>query len=112
MAKAEDLYYAALDRLAEGAPGEAADGFRAALAADPGYADARHGLVSALQDAGAYEQALSEAQALAAEAPEDVLALTAISILYQRLGRIPEAEEAATRAKLLGWKLELRAGSR
>lgn len=112
MADAEQLYFAALDRLAEGAPREAAQGFRAALAAEPGFLDARHGLVRALQDQGAYEEALREAQALAAEAPEDVLALTAISILYQRMGRIPEAEEAATRAKLLGWKLDLRAQGR
>lgn len=109
MEAAEKLYLQALDQLAEGAPGEAAEDFRAALALDPGYGDARHGLVRALQDQGAYEEALSQAQALAADAPEDVLALTAISILYQRMGRIPEAEEAATRAKLLGWKLDLRA---
>ncbi len=112
MAEAEDLYYAALDRLAEGAPAEAAAGFRAALAENPAYHDARHGLVRALQDQGAYEEALAEALALAQDAPEDVLALTAISILHQRMGRIPEAEEAATRAKLLGWKLELRAKAR
>ena len=110
--RAEELYYDALDRLAEGDPAGAASGFRAALAEEPGLLDARHGLVRALQDAGAYEEALREAQALAAEAPEDVLALTAISILYQRLGRIPEAEEAGTRAKLLGWKQQLRGGSR
>lgn len=112
MEQAEDLYYAALDRLAEGAPVEAARSFRAALALDPAYADARHGLIRALQDQEAYEEALREAQALAADAPEDVLALTAVSILYQRMGRIPEAEEAATRAKLLGWKQELKAKAR
>ena len=112
MAHDEQLYYNALDRLAEGAADTAAEGFRAALAADPGFLDARHGLIRALQDAGAYEQALAEALALAADAPEDVLALTAVSILYQHLGRIPEAEEAGTRAKLLGWKQQLRAGAR
>ncbi len=110
--EAEQLYYDALDRLAEGDPAEAASGFRATLAADPGFLDARHGLIRALQDSRAYEEALGEAQALAAQAPEDVLALTAISILYQHLGRIPEAEAAGTRAKLLGWKQQLRAGVR
>ncbi len=108
---AENLYYAALDDLAEGRAEEAAAGFRAALAADPAFHDAHHGLVRALQDAGAYEDALAEAHALAALAPEDVLAQTALSILYQHKGMIPEAEQAATRAKLLGWKLELRRGS-
>ena len=106
---AETLYYAALDHIAEGRAEEAVQGFSAALARDPGFLDAWHGLIRALQDAGCYDQALAEAHALAAQAPQDVLAQTAISILYQRKGMIPEAEEAATRAKLLGWKLELRA---
>ena len=109
MNRAEDLYYDALDRLAEGDPAEAAEGFRAALLADPGFLDARHGLIRSLQDAGAYDEGIAAAQELAALAPEDVLAQTALSILYQHKGMIPEAEQAATRAKLLGWKLELRA---
>ncbi len=110
--EAEALYYDALDRLAEGDPEQAARGFRAAVAADPGLLDARHGLVRALQDSRAYEEALSEALKLAQDAPEDVLAVTAVSILYQRLGCIPEAEAAGTRAKLLGWKQQLRGGVR
>ena len=109
--KAEGLYYAALDALAEAKPEAAASGFRAALAADPTFLDAQHGLIRALQDAGAYDEALAAARALAEQAPDDVLAYTAISILYQHKGMIPEAEEAATRAKLLGWKQHLRAGA-
>ena len=109
MHKAEELYYEALDRLAEGAPVQAAEGFRAALQADPGFTDARHGLIRALQDAGKYDAGIAEALELASLAPDDVLAQTALSILYQHKGMIPEAEQAATRAKLLGWKLELQA---
>ena len=105
--QAEALYYAALDALAEGRPAAAADSFRAALAADPTFLDARHGLIRALQDAGAYDEGLAAARALAEQAPDDVLAYTALSILYQHKGMIPEAEEAATRAKLLGWKQQL-----
>ena len=106
---AETLYYAALDRLAEGdAPG-AAEGFRNALAADATFLDAQHGLIRALQDAGSYDEGIVAAQALAEQAPEDVLAYTALSILYQHKGLIPEAEAAATRAKLLGWKQQLAA---
>ena len=109
-AHAEECYYAALDRLAEGDAVQAAAGFRAALALDPAFFDAQHGLIRALQDAGAYDEAIARAQALAEQAPEDVLARTALSILYQHKGLIPEAEAAATQAKLLGWKLALRAG--
>jgi hypothetical protein len=39
-----------------------------------------------------------------------VLAYTSLSILYQRKGLIEEAEAAALKAKLLGWKQQLRAG--
>ncbi len=110
-ARAEELYYAALDRLADGDARGAAESFRAALLADPAFLDAQHGLIRALQDAGAYDEGLSVAKSLAEQAPDDVLAYTALSILYQHKGMVPEAEEAATRAKLLGWKQQLRAGN-
>ncbi len=110
-AQAEELYYTALDRLAEGDARGAVGGFRAAIAADGTFLDAQHGLIRALQDAGAYDEGIAAAQALAAQAPDDVLAQTALSILYQHKGLIPEAEEAATRAKLLGWKQQLRASA-
>ncbi len=109
--RAEDHYYAGLDQLAAGdAPGAAAS-FRASLAADPRFLDAQHGLIRALQDAGAFDEAISVANALAETSPDDVLAHTALSILYQHKGMVPEAEQAATRAKLLGWKQQLRAGA-
>src|SRR5271154_4316102 len=113
---AEALYFKAVDSLALGDLPAAIAGFRASLAADPAYTDAAHGLMHALKDAGQLDEAISMAQRLIAEHPDDVLAHTSLSILYQRSGRIAEAESAATRAKLLGWKLELRqqteAGSR
>lgn len=108
---AESLYYTALDRLAEGDADGAVDDFRAALAADPAFLDAQHGLIRALQDLGRYDEGIAAAKSLAEQAPEDVLACTALSILYQHKGLIPEAEEAATRAKLLGWKQQLRASA-
>lgn len=108
---AETLYYDALDRLAEGDAVRAVAGFRAALAADPEFLDAQHGLIRALQDAGQYDEGIAAAQSLAERAPEDVLAYTALSILYQHKGMIAEAEEAGTRAKLLSWKLQLQASA-
>lgn len=111
-AAAEDHYYSALDLLAEGDAHGAAEGFRASLAADAGFLDAQHGLIRALRDAGRYDEAIVAAKALAEQAPEDVLAYTALSILYQHKGMIPEAEAASTKAKLLGWKQELLAKAR
>jgi len=40
--------------------------------------------------------------------PEDILAWTSISRAYQRKGMVPEAEEAGNKARVLGWKQELR----
>jgi Tfp pilus assembly protein PilF len=105
---AEARYHEAVDSLAAGDLSAAAAGFRASLAADPGYTDAAHGLMHALKEAGQLDEAVSIAQKLIAADPDDILAHTSLSILYQRQGKIPEAEAAATRAKLLGWKQQLR----
>ena len=105
---AEIRYDRAVDDLALGHLDDAVSGFQAALAADPSYADAAHGLIHALKNAGRIAEAVDAACALIAADPDDILAYTSLSILYQHQGRIPEAEAAATRAKVLGWKHQLR----
>jgi tetratricopeptide (TPR) repeat protein len=105
---AEVYYDQAIECLAEGDSEAAIAGFRASLAADRSYADAAHGLMHALKNAGQFDEAIAVAQNLIAADPDDILAHTSLSILYQHLGRIAEAEAAATRAKLLGWKKQLR----
>jgi hypothetical protein len=37
-----------------------------------------------------------------------VLAHTSLSILYQKKGLVPEAEAEANKARILGWKHQLR----
>lgn len=109
-ALAEEHYDAALERLTEGEPAAAAACFHAAIAADATFIDAQHGLIRALQDAKRFDEAIAAAKALSASQPDDVLAYTALSILYQHAGMIPEAEAAGLQAKLLSWKQQLRAG--
>ncbi len=43
--------------------------------------------------------------------PDDILAHTSLSILYQEKGMVPEAEAEGNKARVLGWKRELRKGS-
>jgi hypothetical protein len=43
--------------------------------------------------------------------PDDVLAHTSLSILYQKKGMVPEAEAEANKARVLGWKQQLKKGS-
>jgi tetratricopeptide (TPR) repeat protein len=109
-AQVNALLDAALDALSAGDAAGAVRRFEQVLALDPRQPEARHGLVRALEDAGRGEEALRVTEALIAEDPEDVLAVTRLSMLYQHQGRIAEAEAAAARAKILGWKQELRGG--
>jgi tetratricopeptide (TPR) repeat protein len=106
-ADAESLYYSALDHIAANDPQAAIEELHRALSLDPTFHDARHALIRAHQDAGDYDAGIAIATSLIALAPEDVLAYTSLSILYQRKGMIPEAEAAALKAKLLGWKQQL-----
>ena len=108
---AEQKYHEALDLVASGDPTAAAACFRGALALDPDLLDAMHGLIRALQDAADYDQAIAVATELIARDPDDPLAHTSLSILYQHKGMVLEAEAEALKAKLLGWKLELRESS-
>ncbi|HWZ52157.1 MAG TPA: tetratricopeptide repeat protein [Granulicella sp.] len=108
--RVEALFEAALDAMAGGDAAGAVAGFEQVLAIEPGHSEARHGLVRALEDAGRVEDALRLTEQLIAEDPEDVLAVTRLSMLYQHQGKIAEAEAAAARAKILGWKQELRSG--
>jgi tetratricopeptide (TPR) repeat protein len=108
-----------LDLLAAGSAAEAAESFRAAIAAgqdtpgSPSAADiearmeAHHGLVRALRDAGRLEASIAAALALTALTPNDPLAHTALSISLQRAGHVPQAEAAAARARVLEWKIQL-----
>lgn len=106
-AQAEDRYYAALDRLADGDQETAIAALREALALDPLFTDAMHGLARALQDTGRFDEAIVVAQRLAEIDPEDILAHTSLSILFQKKGMVPEAEAEANRARVLGWKQQL-----
>jgi tetratricopeptide (TPR) repeat protein len=104
---AEALSQRGLDLLAAGAPHDAVEAFRAAIAANAEYAEAHHGLVRALRDAGRLEESIGAALALAALTPSDPLAHTALSISLQHAGHVPEAEAAAARARILEWKMQL-----
>ena len=109
--KAEDLYYAALDLMAEGKLEQAVASYRESLAADPTFTEAMHGLARALQDLARYDEAIVVAQRIAELDPDDVLAHTSLSVLYQKKGMIPEAEAEGAKARVLGWKQQLKKGS-
>jgi tetratricopeptide (TPR) repeat protein len=106
--KAEDHYYAALDLMADGKLEESVAAYRQALTADPTFTECMHGLARALQDLQRYDEAIAVAQRITELDPDDVLARTSLSVLYQKKGMIPEAEAEGAKARVLGWKQQLK----
>jgi tetratricopeptide (TPR) repeat protein len=106
--QAEDRYYAALDLMADGKLEEAVAAYRESLAIDPTFTEAMHGLARALQDLQRYDEAIETAQKITELDPDDVLAHTSLSVLYQKKGMIPEAEAEGAKARVLGWKQQLK----
>src|ERR1700720_3816715 len=106
--KAEDHYYAALDLMADGHLEKAVAAYQESLAADPSFTEAMHGLARALQDLQLYDEAIAVAERIAELDPDDVLAHPSLSVLYQKKGMIPEAEAEGAKARVLGWKQQLK----
>ena len=106
---ADSLCERGLELLSTGSAAQAAEAFRAAIAADPRHVEAHHGLVRALRDAGQLYQSVAAAMALTVLTPEDPLAHTTLSISLQAAGDVPQAEAAAGRARILEWKVQLNA---
>jgi tetratricopeptide (TPR) repeat protein len=105
---AEDHYYAGIDFFGEGKIEEAIAEYNRALEIDPRFSDALHGLAQAYHAREDFDRTIEAARRILDLNHEDILAWTTISRAYQRKGMIPEAEEAAHKARLLGWKQQLR----
>lgn len=106
---AEQHFLAGLELFARGEQQAAIAEYQLALRADPGFTDPMHGLVRIYQDQDQLEEAVTVARRISETDPEDVLAHTTLSILYQKKGMVPEAEAEANKARILGWKHQLRA---
>src|SRR5579871_3116383 len=107
---AEDHYYTALDLFASGQAEAAVAEYEKSIAADPTFTEAMHGLARALQDLNRLDEALAVSQRIATVDPDDVLAHTSLSVLYQKKGMIAEAEAEGNKARILSWKQQLNKG--
>lgn len=105
---AEDHYYSALDLFADGKHEEAVSEYRKSIEADPTFTEAMHGLARAYQDLEKYDDAIEVANRIAQIDPDDILAHTSLSILYQKKGMVPEAEAEANKARVLDWRRQLK----
>jgi len=103
----EDHYYEGVDLFSEGKLDEAIAAYQKALELGPTFSDALHGLAQAYYAKEDFDNCIATAQRIVALDPDDILAYTSISRAYQRKGMIREAEEAANKARVLGWKKQL-----
>jgi superkiller protein 3 len=103
----EDHYYEGVDLFGEGKLEEAIAAYQKALALDPAYPDALHGLAQAYYAKEDLDNSIATARRIIELDPDDILAYTSISRAYQRKGMIHEAEEAGNKARILGWKKQL-----
>ena len=105
---AEDHYYAGIDFFGEGKLPEAIAEYTRALELDPKFSDALHGLAQAYHAQQDFDRTIETARRILDLDPDDILAWTTISRAYQRKGMVPEAEEAGNKARILGWKQQLK----
>ena len=106
--KAEDHYYAALDLFADGDHERALEEYKQSVEADPSFTEALHGMARVLQDLNRLDEAIEVSNRIVEVDPDDVLAHTSLSVLYQKKGMVPEAEAEANKARVLGWKQQLK----
>ena len=111
MADKWDLFDRAVDLVAEEKLDDAVKTYEEAIALDPDFADAWQGLALALNELGRHEQAIEAGKKLCELTPDDVLAHTTLSRLYQAAGKIAEAEAEGGKARLLDWKRQLKEGA-
>jgi tetratricopeptide (TPR) repeat protein len=104
----EEIFEQAVEAFGDDKLDEAIDLYRKALAMDPNYTDALHGLGMALSNRGRHDEAVDVAKKLIEIDNDDVLAHTSLSMFYMAQGRIEEAEKEGNIAKIMGWKHDLR----
>jgi tetratricopeptide (TPR) repeat protein len=108
MPSKEELYDAAIDLFGDGKLEEAIARYREALAIDPDYVDAWHGIAMAYNELGRHQDAIAAGKRLCELTPDDILAHTSLSRFYQAAGMVPEAEAEGARARVLDWKRQLK----
>ena len=110
MADKYDLFDQAVDLVADGKLEDAIAKYREALAVDAEFADAWQGLALAYNDLARHQEAIEAGKKLCELTPDDVLAHTTLSRIYQAAGMVPEAEAEGGKARLLDWKRQLAEG--
>lgn len=98
MPTADELYDQAVDLRDKGDKPAAAAKLEEAVALDPDYSIG-HGMLAKLYaDLAESDKAIEHALKVAELEPDDAFSFTALSVIYQRCGKIREAEDAKAKA--------------
>ncbi len=103
MPTANELYDQAVDLRDKGDKPAAVAKLEEAVAADPSFAIAHGMLAKLFADLAETEKAIYHAKKVVELEPDDTFSYTALSVIYQRCGRIPEAEHA----KAIAWNKQM-----
>ena len=99
----EELFDDASGDLAIGELEEAAKKYRCCLEMDAQFFDGWHALGMALMKLGRFDEAIEAGTKAVELRPNDQIAWTSLSLFHHRAGHIPQAEEAAGKARILSW---------
>jgi Flp pilus assembly protein TadD len=103
MPTANELYDIAVDLRDKDDKPAAIAKLEEAVSLDPGFAIG-HGMLAKLYaDLAEGEKAIAHARKVVELEPDDAFSYTALSVIYQRCGRIPEAEHA----KAMAWQKQM-----
>ena len=108
MADAKTHYLAGLKLFGQNKFEEALVEYEQALVAKPDWTDVLNAIATAESKLGRHEQAVRTIERAIVIDPNDAFAFTSLSIFLQRMGKIPEAETAAAKARMISWKEELK----
>jgi predicted Zn-dependent protease len=101
MPKVDELYDEAIRQRDAGSLQQAAETLQAGLALDPNHVLTHSALAVMLQKLQQYDDAIQHAVKVTELEPSDPFSFTQLSVIYQRCGRIPEAEDAMARARMM-----------
>jgi Flp pilus assembly protein TadD len=103
MSTPDQLYDQALDLRDAGDKPAAIAKLEEAITINPGFAIG-HGMLAKLYaDIAEADKAIEHARRVVELEPDDTFSYTALSVIYQRCGRIPEAEQA----KAMAWQKQM-----
>jgi Flp pilus assembly protein TadD len=94
MPTADELYDEAVALRDKGDKTAAIAKLEEAVALDPSFAIGHGMLAKLFVDVAEAEKAIAHAKKVVELEPDDTFSYTALSVIYQRCGRIPEAEHA------------------